>query len=430
VVRDISLPPRNSATATPSTRLIGRWSGARAADGWRRDASAAARDRSWRSWTGWLDLAWAALWMLGMIGVVIFARWQVVPFYLIWISFALLYGFRIRRAKPTSWVLAAMVVTTFAAIAIDLARGAQPADELAEVPLMAALFLVTMWHADRRLAADAEHVCIGEENARQLATQRQFLQDVSHQLRTPITIALGHAELLARTLADSQEKRDIHVVVGELNRLRRLGERLLLIAASENPDFLCPEPVALEQLMMEVLRRWRPAAQRRWQLGQLDHAIVNADRERLGLAVDSLLENAVQHTSTDDLIRLSVVCSDHSEFARMIIEDSGSGIQQAALAHIFDRFATGSRPDGHQGTGLGLALVCAVMRGHGGDVLVQSAPHEGSRFELRLPVQAAADNERPGIPAAALSRSSPGDTGEPCGSASASRSGSGSGSGR
>jgi signal transduction histidine kinase len=360
---------------------------------------------------GWQDLAWVVLWLIGLLAIVIFARWEAVPFHLIWISFALLYGFRVRKARPTFWVLAAMVVTTFAAVGLDVARGDQPADELTEVPLMAAMIWVMMWHARRSLAADTERVRVSEQNAQLLASQRRFLQDASHQLRTPITIALGHAELLARSLVDSQEKRDIHVVVGELNRLKQLGERLLLIAASENPDFLRPEPVALDQLIMEAIRRWRPAAQRSWQLGTLDHAMASADRERVGLAVDSLLENAVQHTEAGDLIRLSVVRDEQADMASMIIEDGGAGIEQAALAHIFDRFATGYRPGGHQGTGLGLTLVSAVMRGHGGEVLVQSTLHQGSRFELRLPLLAGQGGQR-SAPAAALPSGLPGSTEE------------------
>jgi len=324
--------------------------------------------------------------MLGLAGILIFARWESVPFHLIWISFALLYGFRIWRTKPTLWVLAALIVTTFAAISVDVVRGAQPPDELTEVPLMAAMFWVMTWHAHRRLAADADRARVSEENARLLATQRRFLQDASHQLRTPITIALGHAELLARDLADRQGKRDIHVVVGELNRLRSLGERLLLIAASENPDFLRPAPTALDELTVEVLRRWQPAAARRWQLGRLDPAIVSADRERLALAVDALLENAVQHTGVDDTIRLSVACGYRSEFARVIVEDTGSGIAPGELARIFDRFTTGSASGGSRGTGLGLALVLAIARGHEGEIRVHSSPGEGSRFELLLPL--------------------------------------------
>jgi signal transduction histidine kinase len=359
--------------ADPSRWLRGRLSrpGTRPASwyGWLRErlSQPGTLPASWRGWPGWLDLAWIALWILGLAGIVIFERWEAIPFHLIWITFALLYSFRIRRTKPTLWVLSAMIVTTFAAISVDVLRGAQPADELTEVPLMAAMFWVMMWHGHRRLAANAERERISAENERLLATQRRFLQDASHQLRTPITIALGHSELLARSLADQQDQRDIHVIVGELNRLRTLSDRLLLIAASENPDFLQPEPVALDQLTMEIIRRWRPTADRRWQLGRLDRVIVQADRERLRLAVDALLENAIQHTTAGDTIRLSVARAASPEYARMIVEDSGSGIAAAELASIFERFATGPGPAGRRGTGLGLALVRAVTRGPGRD---------------------------------------------------------------
>jgi len=339
--------------------------------------------RRWRSWPGWLDLAWVLLWLLGLVGIVVFQHWEAVPFHLIWITFALLYSFRVRQTKPTMLVLAAMIATTFAAIAWDVSRGTQPADELTEVPLMAAMFWVMMWHNHRRHAANAERVRVSEENEHLLATQRRFLQDASHQLRTPITIALGHSELLARSLADAQDKRDIKVIVGELNRLRKLSDRLLLIAASENPNFLMPEPVELSRMVLEVIRRWRPTAERNWQLGGLDRVTVLADRERLGLAVDALMENAIQHTSAGDLIRLSVVRDD--DFARLVVEDAGTGIASAEVPTLFDRFTTGTGSSGRRGTGLGLPLVRAVARGHGGEVRVRSVLGQGSTFELALP---------------------------------------------
>jgi signal transduction histidine kinase len=243
-----------------------------------------------------------------------------------------------------------------------------------------------MGHSHRRLAANAERVRVSEENERLLAAQRRFLQDASHQLRTPITIALGHSELLARSVADHQDKRDINVIVGELNRLRTLSDRLLLIAASENPDFLLPEPVALDELTAEAVSRWRPAADRRWQLGQLDEVTVQADRERLQLALDALLENAVQHTSAGDVIRLSACRPSGQPVARLIVTDTGAGIPPGELASIFERFATGGSSTGGRGTGLGLALVRAVACGHGGDIRVRSTQGEGSTFELVLPV--------------------------------------------
>ena len=338
--------------------------------------------------SSWVDVAWVVLWLLGLGGMLVFQRWESIPFHLIWITFALLYSFRVRSAASTLWLMAAMCVTTLAAIFTDVLSGAQPADELTEVPLMAALFWVMMWHGRRRQAADDELIRVSQENERLLTNQRRFLQDASHQFKTPITIALGHSELLARKLASQQDRRDIHVVVGELNRLRALSDRLLLIAASANPDFLRPEQVELDHFIADVVLRWRPAADRCWQLGTLDPAIALADVERLGLAVDALLENAIQHTEPDDLIRLSVAASDDgSGRASILVQDTGTGIAADELPHIFERFSTGSPTvAGRRGTGLGLSLVQAVAQGHGGEVRATSVPGLGSKFEIILPV--------------------------------------------
>jgi signal transduction histidine kinase len=379
-----------------------------------------------RRHVAWVDLAWVAFSAANLVAIVLFSHWETIPFHFIWISLTLLYGFRVWSIKPTLWVLGVVMATTFAVISWDVFRGAQSVDELNEVPLMAAMFWLMVWHAQRRLAADTERDLVSKENARLLATQRRFLQDASHQLRTPITIALGHAELLAGELTGRAEGRDIEVVVGELTRLRRLGERLLMIAASEDPDFLRPDPVALDRFTLEVFRRWMPTSERRWSLGRLDPVVISADRERLGLAVDALLENAVRHTVEGGSIRLSVLRSLDGTAARMIVADGGEGIPPAELDRIFERFRTGSqygsRPreargreehgggeasgrEGHggggreargregqsvRGTGLGLALVRAVARAHGGEVRVRSTRGEGSEFELVLPLLAPA----------------------------------------
>ena len=291
----------------------------------------------WRGRPDALDAAWVSLVLLGLACIAIYARWQAVPFHFVWITLLLL------------------------------------------------MFALVMRYAHRRQAADTERARVSEENARLLAAQRRFLQDASHQLKTPITIALGHAELLAGSLTDPRHSRDVHVVVGELTRLKSLAEKLLLIATSENSDFLRPEPVALDGFIMEVLRRWRPTAERRWQLGRLDPVTVSADRERLGLAVDALLENAIQHTRSGDVIRLAVRRIRGS--VRVIVADSGSGIPQSELPYIFDRFRTGSGKP--RGTGLGLALARAIAHGHGGEVLARSTPGAGATFEVVLPADPA-----------------------------------------
>jgi signal transduction histidine kinase len=359
----------------------------------------------------WVDVAWALFSAANLVAMLVFAQWETVPFHFIWISLTLLYGFRVWATRPTAWVLGIVMLTTFAAILLDVIRSAEPPDELNEVPLMAAMFAVMVWHARRRLSADRERQLVSEENVRVLAAQRRFLQDASHQLRTPITIALGHAELLARELVGKREASDIQVVVGELSRLRRIGEHLLVIAASEDPDFLRPEPIALDRFTMEAIRRWRLVAPRRWRLGRLDEVCVVADRERLGLAVDALLENAVRHTGSRDVIRLSTVAGstghegpgsgpegaqsadgDDGDMASLIIADSGGGIAAAELPHIFDRFRSGAHGASHggsSGTGLGLALARAIARAHGGDIRVRSSVGAGSEFELMLPAERA-----------------------------------------
>jgi two-component system OmpR family sensor kinase len=386
VVQGIDSLPDAAAADSPATLALG-WRAIRWHPQHRPGLYVVVRDLAQlRAWASWVDLAWVLLWILGLAGILIFERWEAIPFHLMWIAFALLYRFQIRNTGATVWILTGMVITTFGAIGVDVLRGMQPADELTEVPLMAAMFWVMVWHGRRGQAANAEGARVSAENARLLASQRRFLQDASHQLKIPITIALGHSELLASHLADNQDKRDINVIVGELNRLRLLSDRLLLIAASANPDFLHPQPLELDQFVIDVLSRWQPAADRSWQIGQLDDASVLADTERLAMAVDALLENAVQHTTQGDFIRLSVTRDDRSDRARLLVEDSGSGISSADLAHIFERFTTGSHAPGHRGTGLGLALARAVSEGHGGCIAARSALGQGSQFELTLPL--------------------------------------------
>jgi signal transduction histidine kinase len=331
-----------------------------------------------------LDVGWAVFSTLNLIAIYWFAYWETVPFHFIWISLTVLYGFRAWRAAPTLWILGAVMLTTASGIGLDVFRGSEPPEELTEVPLMAAVFLAMVWHALRKQAAERSHRLISEQNARLVADQRQFLQDAAHQLRTPITIALGHAELLASDLTGQQQGQDVQVVIGELNRLRGISQRLLVIAAAADPGFLHAEPVALDELTMELVRRWHPTANRRWQLGRLDRVTVRADRERLSLALDALLENAVRHTCSGHVIQLSVIRGWPGEPVRVIVADGGSGIAADQLHLIFDRFRTGGDSQS-RGTGLGLPLVRAVARAHGGDVAVRSRPGEGSEFELTLP---------------------------------------------
>jgi signal transduction histidine kinase len=375
----------------------------------------------WPTRERWIDVAWALFWFANLGGMVLFASWETVPFHFIWVSLTLLYGFRVWHVGPTLLILVGVMATTGLFIGIDIARGAQPLDELTEVPLMAAMFLAMVWHARRRLTAMEETERISTANLRLLERERRFVQDASHELRTPITVALGHAELIQRTATDPTIAGDAAVIADEMMRLRRLADRLLVLAGTEDPEFLNPRPVDLESIVVETVRRWT-ATPRRWLLGSAEEAIVLADPERLAVALDALIENAVNHTREQDTIEVAVRRNDGT--AVVSVRDTGTGIPAADLDRIFDRFARAdpgrSRHTG--GAGLGLPIVRAIVESHGGTIHVQSVEGSGTSFEISFPVVHGPNGNgsvtgeaagRPGATSSPMSAIADGDPGEP-----------------
>jgi signal transduction histidine kinase len=334
----------------------------------------------------WLDVAWLVFAAANLVQMARLPEWETVPFHFIWVSLTLVYGYRVWGSAKTGVALTAVVVATGTLLVYDVFRGYQLADELTEVPLMAAMFLAMVWHAQRRRRAMEDLRRISDANLRLLQRERQFVQDASHELRTPITVALGHAELVERGSGDPELAEDTRIVIDELLRLRRLADRLLLLATTEDSDFLSRSSVAVAELLAAAMQRWAPV-DRRWRLGPVDPATVDGDPDRLELALDALVENAVKHTGPGNEIRLGSERSGDQVVISVV--DSGAGMPADQLTTIFERFARLDRArtrDDHGGVGLGLAIVKAIARAHGGTVEVHSAPGAGSAFELRLPL--------------------------------------------
>ena len=225
---------------------------------------------------------------------------------------------------------------------------------------------------------------VSDHNLRLLERQRRFVQDAAHELGTPITVALGHAELIQRNAADSTIVRDAKVTADELLRLRRLASGLLLLASADGPDFLHLTPVDLNDLVLEAVGRWEHSP-RHWSFTGMDDAIVRGDRDSLVMALDALIDNAVKHTHKDGRIELSVRREDADVV--VAVADSGPGIPAGEVERIFDRFSrTDSARDRETGGfGLGLAIVKAIAEAHGGSARVRTSPGRGSAFELALP---------------------------------------------
>ena len=348
----------------------------------------------WPNRERWIDVAWVLFSLANLAAMLLIPSWETVPFHFIWVSLTVLYGFRVWRTRPTLTVLAVVMLTTGAFIGIDYAKGAQPLDEITEVPLMAAMFVAMVWHARRRLSAMEEVERVSMENLRLLERERRFVQDASHELRTPITVALGHTELIQRRATDPTIVEDVDVIADELARLRRLVDGLLLLAGTEDPQQLHLVPVDVAEIVVDAFRRWA-ATPRRWVLSAAEEAIVLADRDRLAVAFDALIENAVQHTREQDTIEVAVRRRDGAAVASF--RDTGTGIPDEDLDRIFDRFARAdpgrSRHTG--GFGLGLSIVRAIVEAHLGTVDVMSRVDVGTTFEIALPLEANADRTHP-----------------------------------
>jgi two-component system OmpR family sensor kinase len=218
-----------------------------------------------------------------------------------------------------------------------------------------------------------------------LERQREFVRDASHELRTPITVARGHAELISAENRETQTGEDIAVVLDELDRLERLSERLLVLAAAEHPSFLAVAMVQIEPLVLGTARRWEPTADREWRVDVASDGWIRADAERLAIALDALIENAVKATDEGERIRIAASHTDGS----LVIEvaDTGVGIDREQLARVFDRFSRidAARARGRGGTGLGLAIVKAIAEAHGGSVSADGEPDRGATFRMHLP---------------------------------------------
>jgi signal transduction histidine kinase len=341
--------------------------------------------------SSWLDITWVLFVGVNLLAMREMGSWSTIPFLVIWVSLTLVYGFRMWRLQPAILTVALVTLATGGIIVAQVVDGQQEADYLIDVPLVAAMFLAMVWHGRRRQAALLERLAamgevqrISRENLRLLEQQQLFLVDASHELGTPITVALGHAELIEQSVTDKTVIEDVRVVIGELARLRRLSSRLLLLASAGSPGFLDLAPVGVDSMVIEALDRWGYTP-RRWRLGEVAEATVPGDRDRLAVALDALLENAIAHTDRDDLIELSARTEDGHVI--LAVADSGCGIPGTDLERIFGRFSRVapylSREAG--GFGLGLPTAAAIAEAHHGSVRVNSTLGKGSTFELLLP---------------------------------------------
>ena len=222
-------------------------------------------------------------------------------------------------------------------------------------------------------------------------TQQRFLADASHELRTPLTVLRGEIEVALRRERPANEYREVlESSREEIERLARLTENLLSLARSD-----AGESIATREAVdvSELCGRVRDALTAQAAMKRIDLTVdapqpvwVNGDAVALERVCLNLVENAIRYSSAGEGVTLRAVSEDDE--AVLSVSDTGPGIGAEHLPHLFERFyrVDKARSREHGGAGLGLAIVEALVKAHGGSVAVASTVGRGTTFTVRLPV--------------------------------------------
>jgi two-component system OmpR family sensor kinase len=311
---------------------------------------------------------------------------------------------RAQRSIERSFVIAGALALVLALIAsyiagasvsLPLRRMARVAAQVDDGDLHPRMDTTRLAAREIRVLAESFNRML-DRLAEAFSAQRDFIADASHELRTPLTVIGGQLEVLAAQgdPAPEEVRRVERLVAGEIARTSRLVDDMLLLARSERRDFLQYREFELEPFVAELWLGARIGEERRFELGPIPDAILTADADRLAQALRNLIRNAVEHTSAPEgLVRLEVTARPRG-VVRFVVLDDGPGIDDGELEQVFERFhrTDDDRSRKTGGAGLGLAIVRAIARAHGGDARAVggaggagwAGPH-GARLELELP---------------------------------------------
>ena len=210
-----------------------------------------------------------------------------------------------------------------------------------------------------------------------MTSQRQLLDDVRHELKTPITIVRGHLELLdTASPTDLQATRAL--AIDELDRMSGLVDDIEALAETQR-ETLNPRASDVGDLTTEVFAKVSVLPGHSWELGEIAYVRATIDPERITQAWLQLADNATKYSPPDSVISLGSHATDDD--VQFWLADTGPGIPREAWGRIFQRFGRVDRRRGIRGSGLGLPIVAAIAEAHGGRVTLESST-SGSRFGI------------------------------------------------
>ncbi len=225
-------------------------------------------------------------------------------------------------------------------------------------------------------------------------SQRDFVANVSHELKTPLTSIQGFAQAILDDTAQTAEARQqaAAIIHDEAGRMHRMVLDLLDLARLDSGTAdITMAPVDIRALLISVCERFSPQAQKSEVSLGLDIAeqlpSITGDGDRLAQVFSNLVDNALKYTWRGGWVKLSA--GSNEDVIHITVSDNGSGISEADLPHLFERFFQvdrSRRGGGEHGTGLGLAIAREIVEAHGGTISVRSQPGMGTSFVVRLPL--------------------------------------------
>lgn len=228
--------------------------------------------------------------------------------------------------------------------------------------------------------------------------QNQFVSDASHELRTPIAVIQGYANLLSRWGKNDQVvmEESIESIKSESKNMQNLIDKLLFLARGDNDiQKLETENFYLDELLEEVIKETRLINDTHQIICTTNPSIfINADRKLLKEALRVFIDNSIKYTPSGGKVEIG----SHTQYSQavIVIEDTGVGISNEDLPHIFNRFyrADKSRTKQTGGTGLGLAIAKWIITKHQGKINVESEVNAGTKVTLHLPLHVQGDGSR------------------------------------
>jgi signal transduction histidine kinase len=246
-----------------------------------------------------------------------------------------------------------------------------------------------------QLAGSFNHVLDRLSSA--LTTQRRFMADASHELRTPVSIARTAAQvtLSQHRRGEGEYREALGVIAKQTSRLTRLVDDMLVLARADGGGYpVAPTPVRLDQLVAESVREFgAPAEDKNITLNIDVHpTTMTGDETLLRRMLSNLIGNAVTYTPRGGSIDISVAATDGRLLLR--VSDTGPGIPTGDQERVFERFVRLDPARAAGGSGLGLAIARWIAEAHGGTLRVESSSSSGTTFAAHLPAEHASGNGR------------------------------------